>query len=365
MINLRPSAAYSWVPCSASPAFRSKVPREPDSDATMEGTCAAWLAEIVLMGEVTDIQSMLGKGHPDNHWLIDQPMIDHVDGYVRLMQSRKGKVDAEVFVRLNEYIAGTLDCATSQVGDTLYVDDLKYGYLIVNEHRNFQTLIYGIGLVMAMDVKPKRISLGIYQPRALHPDGIYRTWVVSIEELAQWAEYILYRGYLCQLPNPVATPGEHCGYCEARSTCDALGQSCYKFVDAIESQHQIVLTLNTISAELDFLDRAEKLIKARRTGVVAEAEQMIQKGGYLRDWHLSTGLGNRKFTVGADVIKAITGVEPFKQEVMTPIEVERAGGNDVFVKKAVSLLTTRPTTGYKLKRKPVNHYDKLFPTTNP
>ena len=366
MLELRSSASHSWVPCSASPLFRSRVPVEPPSDATMEGTCAAWLAEVVLMGEVTDIQTMLGKAHPENHWLVDQAMIDHIDGYIRLMRSRNVKVQAEVFVRLNEYIAGTLDCVAFARGDTLFVDDLKYGFLPVDAYRNYQVLIYGIGLVMGMTEKPRWISMGIYQPRALHPEGIYRTWVISLEELGKWAEYIMYRGYLCQLPNPVATPGEHCTYCEARHTCDALTQSTYKFVSVIESQQQVHLTLNTIGTELDFLDRAEKLIKARRTGVVAEAEQMVKKGGHLRDWHLDTGLGNRKFNVTPDIVKAITGVDPFKQELKTPIEIERAATHHkAFVKEAVALITTRPTTGYKLKRKPANHYEKLFPLTKP
>ncbi len=363
MMDLRPSASHAWVNCAASPLFRSKVPREPDSDATMEGTCAAWLAEVVLNGEVSDIQTMLGESHPVNHWIITQDMVDHISNYCQFMQSRGGTISAELYVRLNEYIAGTLDCSTSNLGDTLFIDDLKYGYLIVNEFRNFQTLIYGIGTVMSMVVKPKWISMGIYQPRASHPQGIYRTWVISIEELGQWAEFIFYRGAMCQQPNPVATPGDHCLYCEASASCDALASSSYKLASVVESQHQVPLTQQTIATELDFLDRAERLIKARRTGVVAQAEQMIQKGAHIKGWHLNTGLGNRKFTVAPDIIKAITGVDPFKQEVMTPIEVERAGGNAKHVKNAVAQLTSRPTTGYKLTRMAANHFDKLFPTT--
>lgn len=361
MLDLRPSASHAWVECAASPLFRSHVPPEPPSDATMEGTCAAWLAEVVLKGEVSDIQTMLGESHPENHWIVDQDMIDYISNYVQLMQSRGGNVNAELYVRLNEYIAGTLDCSTANMTDTLFIDDLKYGYLIVNEFRNYQTLIYGIGVVMQMDVKPKWISLGIYQPRASHPQGIYRTWVISIEELGQWTEFIFARGALCQQPNPIATPGDHCMYCEANASCDALASSCYKLASIVESQYQVPLTSNTIGAELDFLDRAERIIKARRNGVVAQAEQMLQSGVYFRNWHLDTGLGNRKFKVEPTVIKAITGINPFKQEVMTPIEVERAGGNSKKIKDAVKLLTTRPTTGYKLKRKPDNHFDKLFP----
>ena len=47
-IETRPSAAHRWTKCSAAPLFASRAGPQPTSDPAREGTCAAWVAELML-----------------------------------------------------------------------------------------------------------------------------------------------------------------------------------------------------------------------------------------------------------------------------------------------------------------------------
>jgi len=176
MIPLRPSSAAIWTKCAAMPRITAQVPDEPPSDPAREGTCAAWVAEMVITGAVPDAATLLNEPHPENGWVVDAAMAYHIQNYVDMLRSRGGTVDAERTVSLNEMIRGTPDAFGVATNDELYVDDLKYGYEIV-ESTTPQVTIYAGALFRLLQRKRvhiKRVHLGIYQPRAYHPAGVHR-----------------------------------------------------------------------------------------------------------------------------------------------------------------------------------------------
>lgn len=357
MIQLRPSSSHMWTNCAANPLFSSRVPEPEDSEAAREGTCAAWVAEMVLTGAVAQASDLNGASHPKNGWVVELDMVGYVNEYVSMLRRRGGKISAEQFVRLNEYIAGTADSVATELGTTLFVDDLKYGYGLVEPFENTQLLIYAsTGFPFTGYT---HVSLGIYQPRAAHPDGIYRTWVITIDEYREHLQRIVTAGQLCQSPMPMATPGEHCKHCKARTTCDALAQSNYSIFAVVESQSQFELDALGISKELDFLDRATKIIEARKTAIEAEAIQRMKSGQYIAGWHLKKKVGRRKFTASADVIHALTGKNPHDtSRLMTPAALEKTGASV----RSVAMLSDTPFIGHSLARIEKNHYQKLFST---
>lgn len=352
MIHLRPSGSYIWTNCAAAPLFQSRAPVEPDSDEAREGTCAAWVGETVLRGDAIDCLAMVGQSHA-NGWLVTKDMAHHVQGYVDKVRSFGGTVSAEQHVRLTEWLAGTLDSSVETDGETLRVIDLKYGMRIVETFENTQLIIYA-GALLTPAVK--YVELAIYQPRAFHHEGIYRSWKLTGDQLREQVARIIAAGERCQAPQPMATPGRHCQYCTARSSCQALASTNYAFYDVVEDSHQRTMTAAELTRELDFLDKAEKVLSARKNAVVAEAEQRLKLGEHLPGWFMKPRKGNRSFVLDGAAVMLLTGVDPFDKKTVTPAELERRGADPA----TVNMLSRAPDIAPKLDRIPDNYFRKMM-----
>lgn len=360
MIHLRPSSSYRWTRCAASPTFEGRSAEQAPSDAAREGTCAAWVADSVLKSVWVTAADMVGLTH-ENGWLVTPDMAHHVQKYIDLIRSFGGSVAAEQFVRLTDFIAGTFDTSVvgSMTSNVLRIIDLKYGVKIVEVFNNTQVIIYaGAELIrLGHPASITHVELGIYQPRAFHPDGIYRTWTLTVADLWRHVEWIVDRGNACQVPNPVATPGPQCDYCRATTSCAALAMSNYRNYSIIEDDRQRHMTTEELTAELNFLDDAARILKARKSAVETEATERMKLGEHVSSWVLENGKGNRKFDVDPLVVLALTGVNPYGEPTtVTPAELERRGANP----DVVECLTSRPNTGFKLKRMSENYIEKAF-----
>jgi hypothetical protein len=360
-ITLRPSHAYRWSNCAAAPTFEEKIPVEPDSDAAREGTAAAWVADCVLKGDAASAADLLGREHK-NGWLVGPDMVEHVQGYIDHVRSRGGMTTSETFVRLNDFIAGTLDASTalSSTG-YLYVTDLKYGFDIVDVFENVQLIIYGAAEMLRLmqahpGWRPVKIELGIYQPRAFHPDGIYRTFTLTPEELWQRAQDLIERGARALIPNPVAMPGKHCRHCRAIGSCVAVAHTIYRSFQVVEDVRQKHLTGPELARELDFLDLMKVIFDARRKAIEAEGETRVRSGEYVPGWSIMPVYGHRKWTADVGKIHALTGINPIEQSTMTPAALERAGAGVEIVKK----LAETPVVRHRLDRVTQRDIDRAF-----
>lgn len=362
MIQLRPSSSHVWTHCHAFPRFSANVPTEPESDAAREGTCAAWVAEMRLTGEVNHPSELIGKNHA-NGWIVDETMARHIEAYVRNLVSDakpSDEIHTERKVRLNDMIAGTPDAFAILNGDTLRVDDLKYGFKIVEPFRNPQVSIYAGALIRSLAAKGiviRRVVIGIYQPRAWHPAGIYRTWTVRPEDLMQYVHEIEKHGVGCQNPSAPATPGAHCEYCPAAATCYAITHTVYELMSVVENVHQGTMSAQQIASELEFLERATTILKGRTNAVKTEATARIKRGETLPGYHLEHPLGDRQFKVKPEIIEAITGLKVTETKAITPA----AFGRDKRVSpELVASLTYRPQRPPVLKKIPHGYYSNMF-----
>jgi hypothetical protein len=360
MITLRPSGSYIWSNCAANPLFSSNAPAQEDSDASREGTAAAWVAECVLKGDAHSAEDLIDRNHK-NGWLITAEICHYVQKYVDFLRSRGGDISAEQAVHICEYIEGTLDAScVSAVSEVMYVDDLKYGYDTVEVFENTQLILYAGGeyLRLGRPAHIKRVQMGIYQPRAFHHEGIYRHYSLSVDELMSELQRLINKGLECQAPNPVATPGLHCGYCPGAIGCEALAHSIYRlgfFVS--KSSHFRELTDEEMSAELDAIHVMKRLLKARETALLPDAESRLKKGNrFIRGYFMKPRQGNRVFDKSPELIKAVTGFDPTDKQMVTPAELERRGAHP----DAVAVVSKRPHLSSKLDRLPENHFRKNF-----
>ena len=374
MILLRPSASHIWTACEAMPRLSADIPEPPPSDPAREGTAAAWVAEQVLKGAAGSTNELIGTTH-ENGWLIDADMAELVQGYVDHLLARGGEVHAERTVVLNPMIKGTPDSfAVLTVIEgvwRLYVDDLKFGYDIVEPFRNTQVSIYAGALLRMLWASGKQIDqvvIGIYQPRAHHHLGIYRTWKVWPDELMKFVEWIEARGNACQDVRSRATPGFHCEYCPAAGVCSAVVNTTYKGFRILTDENAIRMTGAGLAHELDFLDLMDKLLKARRTAVRAEAEARMKRGEYVPNYGFEEGHGNRRFTLEPEQIRALTGLDPYdKPKACTPAELIRRGKAKGIegIEETVGRMSIRPRIPPKLTRYDSDRFQRLFDKSGP
>lgn len=366
MIQLRPSSSSYWsgdVPCPAMPRFAASLPEEPPSDPAREGTCAAWVAEMVLTGEVTCAADLIDKSH-ENGWLVDREMCRLIQAYVDHLRRRGGEIHIERRVRLNEMIAGTPDAfATAVATDTgaydLFVDDLKYGYDIVDPYRNTQVSIYAGAIVRALmsKVNIRRVIIGIYQPRAVHPQGIYRTWEIWPEQLMEFVRKIEADGHNAQATDGPAVPGYHCTYCPAAATCVALSHTCYKGFRVLTDERQMSLSADQMAQELDFIDMMSVLVNARRSAIHAEATARMKRAEHIPGYGFEEKFGNKRFKHDGLAILAMTGVDPYEpRKLCTPAELIRRGADG----EVVEGMITRPRIPPKLVKFKPDHFKRLF-----
>lgn len=337
----------------------SRLPVPQPNDAAREGTCAAWVAEMVLTGQVADTAGLLGKTH-ENGWLIEADMVHHVARYVDLVKSHGGQISVERKVRLNQWVEGTPDAYAVLTSEGILIgDDLKYGFGIVEPHRNPQVSIY-LGAILnhliAHDVVIRKIIVGIYQPRAWHPAGTYRTWVCTPEELMKFVGEIEATISATQVDVPRCIPGSHCEYQPCAATCAAVSHENYRVHEHLASDTQRHMSTAELAEELAFLELAEDLLKAKSTAVKAEAEARIKRAEHIPGWHLEERRGNRRFKFEATQIKVITGVNPMVSEMVTPAQLERMGASPT----SVAALSEMPLIAPKLKRVPKGYYTAMF-----
>lgn len=357
--RLPPSSSHRWINCAAYLQASAAYPEPPEGDEAREGTCAAWVAQMVLTGRAADCSAIVGKTH-ENGWLVNESMAADVQGYVELILKRGGTTSCEKYVTLSTdpLIAGTLDLSAT-IGDKpiLYVDDLKYGRKVVEVRKNPQLIIYAAAVLRQHAPGTfNLVQLGIYQPRSFHRDGIYRKWVVSVAELERMADEIIAAGRLSYAPNPSATPGEWCEYCPIATRCEALARTNYARISLVHSQSHRDMTAVEISRELDFLDEAEATLKARKKAVVAEAEQRAKRER-IPGRTLEMQRGDRKFKIPAWMVKALTGIDPYVEpKVCTPAELIRRGAS----KDVVDAMAYRPDTGWKLVKTDDNFIASTF-----
>lgn len=353
----RPSSASIWTKCAAYPRLAARAPQQPESDAAREGTCAAWLAEQSIRREC-DPSDLIDEVH-SNGWVVTADMANHIAGYVRLLRGYGGVLDVERKVALNSLIRGTPDAFAVMTGDELRVDDLKYGMLPVEVYENPQVMIYAGAIVRYLTARGtiiRKVRLGIYQPRVWHPLGVHRTWTLWPEELMNKVAAIETAGWETQNSNALATAGAHCRYCEAAGMCPAVANALYDVTHRAHHAEARQMTTAEMAVELEFLDTAEDIFKARRDAVRFEAEERIRRGDTIPGWMIEQGRGQRRWTVDPATVYLLTGIDPSADKMVTPLELERRGADPEIVAK----LTETPFTKAKLTKMPAGYIAAKF-----
>ena len=283
------SSAERWMSCPGSVTL-IKVANLVEGDEPeyrKKGTTAHALAARCLI-EGCDAWEMFGQvveGMEITGEIISavQTYLDHV----RPLMVPHAKVYIEERLSANAHakMFGTVDFAA--VTDSLLViRDYKDGAGVVVEPENNPQFMYYAYLVLLKHDGVRRVSLGVIQPNAYHPDGPVRVWKTTAEHIHEWVNNTLLPAmHRAEASNDLA-PGDWCRFCPAKLACPVLsglfGAAIHadpkKSVDlsdaALAASYRLVGQVKSYCKALD-----EEVMRRMTAGHVIAGQKLVCKKG--------------------------------------------------------------------------------------
>lgn len=314
-----------------------------NTEARDEGNAAHWMAQKAFAG--VSIASLIDTP-AYNNYIMTAEMADHISQYLAALDC--GDMEQPtVHGGKGWQVNGRADHIRDNLAtDTLTVDDLKYGWSLVDPYMNWTLLSHAIAHCKKTHRTPHEIILRIHQPRPYHPDGPLREWRLSYDELLKYA---------WELEQAMTNPGDdlvttiaHCGKCASLGICPAARQAGMNAIDATCIAFADDLPNHVLSRELDLLRTAESVISSRREALEELAAYRITRGAVVPFYAMTNQYANTRWKSGIspDALTAATGINCTKAGHITPAEAKRRGVSSV----VIEALTERPQTGIKLTR---------------
>lgn len=367
---IRPSSAGIWGRpdgCQAYPTVAALFPDLGDKSAADEGTAAHSVGEHLIREGMQALKYSDFAGTVANNGVpVDDMMQEACEGYadycLGLLRSAgvfatgeyAGLECAMNMPEIHEQLKGTCDFwVYDRSKGVIHVVDFKYGHRGVDAFENLQLLCYlsGVmGLLGIADDQQLWFKLHIYQPRAYHRDGITSEWGGQLSilrgyfnQLSQYAESALQGG-------GVARAGSYCLDCEGRYACETNRKAAAAAMDYASAPEFALLEPDHIGLELELLDRAADLIEARRSGLEAQALDLINREAkVVQGRAIEAKYGRRTWTKPAAEVLALGplfGADLRQDKPITPNQAIKAGVPEEIVKQ----YTHVPSRGFKLVR---------------
>lgn len=296
-----PSSMARTMQCPGSVTLQRQFPDQGDDTASREGTAAHEVLANMLVGEIVSV------GAPtQNGVLVDRKMIDGAEMMMDDIEAALGSAWPHLIVVEQQLPAGSFGPHVYGTPDVRTIDDpevpritwdFKYGHGPVEVYKNPQLLVYE-------ELRPLKftdnIDVRIVQPRAFHADGHVRRWTTNV---TMWARtYAEIREAVTEAMGqmPRLRVGSECDYCSARHACPELARVGGRQIDYAKMSQPFDLAPAALGDELAYVDLAMTLLKARLSGLDAQATRMISQGQHVPGWELGRGRGSTDWNVPAE-----------------------------------------------------------------
>jgi hypothetical protein len=335
----------------------------------IEGTACHHVLANVLIGASDNAYQHIGRQTP-NGVFITPELAEYVQrvadgitsrlyGVIRPDHHVETQTDFTPFFGFD--IHGRADhIAYDPVSETLYIDDAKFGYRIVEPDENWTLIAHAIGFCRWHNIRPKHIVFTIHQPRPFHPLGMSRAWPISIDQLDEYSTFLT--EFFDDMGTALNT-GPQCRNCRARAHCPSAREAGMNAID-VSRETATIETLDDTALDdtLEQIERATDHLKTLYDALSEVARHRIENNGVTLTKHgLEIAKGNRKWNGGATpsvvamlalsmgkVIDPATLTEPAK--LISPAQAEKLGAPQT----VVNALTTRPTLGIRLIKRDLN-----------
>ena len=290
-----------------------------------EGNAVHWFSEQhMTVGGVA-----VGSVAP-NGVVLSQEMVDHAEAYTNSCLSLNGEHHIEETVAIRRIHLtdcwGTPDhwCLVPEEM-TLYVDDLKYGWGIIEPYMNKQLMAYASGIIDSLGISDQTLTvcLRIHQPRPWHAMGSMRKWRFPAEELRTHINQI---HTACNSVNPTLCTGKHCKHCLRILECPANRLAAMNAVDIAE--WPVGTEQSNIGREIEILRYAHEILGNRLSALEGEAIELIKSGSGVSGWSMEHGQGRVNWTTDTATMIAlgeIMGCDLRNPKPITPAQAKKKG----------------------------------------
>jgi len=330
----------------------------PSTEDAQEGIAAHYVASATLSGQFTDPIEMVDRKTP-NGVIVPPEMAEYVSEYIdgvlnrpyAAIPSRHVETETDWQVTGLVRIVGRADhIAYDRIGDTLYIDDFKYGFRLHEPDANWALISHAIGIIQREGYTPKRIVFTIFQPRPYHINGPVREWPITIEQLGLYQASLVQA--LTNLTDMLAT-GEHCRKCAALAICPAARMAGLNSIEATIAAYNDDVPDNVLAFEMFELERAADAIKHRLEALQELAQFRLNNGASLvignEAYALDHAYGRLAWNEGVEpsLLRALTGRTDLSVErPITPTQAKKKG----IPEAVIASLSERPYRGTKLVR---------------
>lgn len=357
---LPPSAAGRWDVCALSAALEEAYPDSEESPESLEGTAAHWVVQRTLESHPPAIDTQAPNGVA-----VTREMLEGAELVVETLEQTLGP-DWRSMLVIERRVQiptihpskcwGTPDYyawVTTAVLRVLFLFDYKFGHGIVEVRDNKQLTAYASGLIdekATLGDQPVKLVACLIQPRSYHRDGPVRFWHgATAQTLRPAIEHLRVQAAKATSPNPEAVPDpDACKNCRGRHACEALQREAYQSAAKGQQAQAIDLSPHALGLELRALTRAQALLNARVSGLTAQVESTVRRGGSVPFWSMEATVPHLKWKVSQLEVLALGEIlgKDFSTPpgVITPVQAKNAG----MPESLVTVYASRPAGTVKL-----------------
>lgn len=367
--ELGASVAPRWIACPGSIQLSRGLPEAPSSSYAEEGTQAHAVAELSLN---KGVEPEFFVGMEVEGAVVPEEMVEHVKVYTdhcrRLMREADSFwIERRIsLAKLNPPgpMFGTSDfSAYIRANRQLHVVDLKFGVgVVVDVVENEQLLYYALGVVLSLDLAEypvDEIEITVVQPRAVHSDGVIRSWTITYEQLIEFAADLMDAARKTQEPNAPLVAGSHCRFCPASGICPAQRD---RALAIAEQEFSVVETEfvppapETIPAE-KFAEILSKLhiLEDWASSMRAAARGKLERGESVPGFKLVATRATRQWANEDDVAQALEAEGKYTEEdlyeprdLKSVAQIEKLMGKKAFKTSPVAAAVVKRSSGYKM-----------------
>ena len=358
-MTLSPSGANRRMACPGSHKLEAQVPKST-SEYAQEGILAHKIAADMLRDGYTSIDNVS-----------EEEMVQGAVLYTGFIRSRAvGALHIEEPLDISSIhldCRGTPDAWAILPNGEIDIFDYKFGHSFVEVYENWQLIEYAAGILHLLNITELQdqhtfVNMHIIQPRSFHPEGQIRSWRISASDLQPYFNKLIDGEQLATSNNPTCNPSPQCNHCSARHLCPALQATALAAVNVSRSAVLHNLSPAQVSSELRVLEHAQEVLKARISGLSAEALAMLSRGERLPHYYAERGRGRERWNISEKEVIAlgeIMGVELSKSTTITPKQAI-ALKSPLLPAERVRQLSVTPVGELKLMPMDTRKTDKIF-----